>query len=174
MSSNSMVSEKRMFALALSASCWKEVCGLVVKPVTGSWYVGITHVRAVGHEAIVERHAGARDLRIAPEVERHRQLAGHRVATDVHQRVGTRLGLVVDVLAREGQVELVVRREAQRRACTGDVLAALGADLATGTAVARAGRDGEGIVGRAAGRDHIGRGIDIGSVGRQAVAVTRQ
>src|SRR5689334_18700650 len=38
-SSSSAMSEKRMFALALSASCSKDVFGLVVKPVTGSWYV---------------------------------------------------------------------------------------------------------------------------------------
>jgi hypothetical protein len=37
MISNNEVSEKRMLALALRASCSNEVRGLVVKPVTGSW-----------------------------------------------------------------------------------------------------------------------------------------
>jgi hypothetical protein len=84
------------------------------------------------------------------------------LATDVHQRVGASLGFVVDVLAGEGQVELVVGREAQCGARARDVLSTLRSDLATGTAVAGAGRDGEGVVGRATGRDDVGCGIGIG------------
>ena len=39
MISSSVLSPKWMLALALKACCSNEVCGLVVKPVTGSWYV---------------------------------------------------------------------------------------------------------------------------------------
>src|SRR4029077_10504181 len=113
---------------------------------------GVAGIDVIGNEALVEGHAGARHLAGIPEIERHGKLTGKRTGhtvANVDQRVGARLGLIVQVLAGQREVPGVARREADcgARACY--ILATLRAQLATATAILRALRNCKGIVRRA-------------------------
>src|SRR5688572_14280000 len=95
----------------------------------------------------------------------------------MHQSVGARFGGVVDVLAGERQIEAVTGRETDRGARAGDILTTLRAYFAVPAAVARACRNGERIVRRAARRDRIRRAVRTaagGTVGAKAIAITRE
>jgi uncharacterized NAD(P)/FAD-binding protein YdhS len=138
----------------------------------------VAGIDVIGNEALVERHAGARHLAGIPEIERHGKLTGKRTGhtvTNVDQRIGTRLGLVVQVLAGQREVPGIARREADRGARTRHILATLRSQLAAATAVLRAARDGKGIVRRAAWRDRIRQRVSVRvRVGPDAIAVAGQ